>query len=660
MCGIVGMLVAAGAHPPERTRLAQAVGAMRHRGPDGSGMHVDGAVALGHTRLSIIDVEGGAQPLANEDGSVLTVFNGEIWNHRELRRDLERAGHTFRTRCDTEVLVHGYEEWGDDLPVRLDGMFAFAIWDSVRGRLLLARDRAGKKPLYVHMTPGGLSFGSDARAALLVAGTAPRPDPDGVAAFLFQRYSVAPRTMFAGVERLPAGQLVTYDGRTSPARRAYWTLRPPDQPESLTPSELRSLLRSAVEARLMSDVPLGVLLSGGVDSSAVLGLTREAGAEHLDTFTIGFSDTVYDERPLARLAAERHGSTHHEVVVDGTSFAAALTRLAWYRDEAIAEPSEVPLLLLAEFAATRVKVTLGGDAGDELFGGYPKYRAERALRVLGPGAVLARSAGVRLRTGRRTHRRLERAVETLGVSDELLRWASWFRTFSPAEVQDLLDPSLADRATSERLVAPLGSVVATYAGLDAGRRMLLGDFHTYLPDNMLLRTDKVLMAASLEGRVPLLDRAVVERVSAAPVADRIGWRRGKGLLRAAVADLVPRAVLEAPKRGFPVPVARMLREGEGCALESMLLSEHALSRGLLRADAVRELVQGDATVSHRDLKLFTLISLELWMRANVDRIMLTPPETPHELLGPADDRGAPKRQARAEPAGARGPVSSGP
>lgn len=634
MCGIVGMLARAGAAPPSRERLERAVVGLRHRGPDGNGVHLEGPIGLGHTRLSIIDVQRGSQPLANEDGSVLTIFNGEIWNHRALRHELERAGHVFRTHADTEVLVHGYEEWGDEMVARLHGMFAFAVWDAAAGRVLLARDRMGKKPLYVHQGPGGLGFGSDARAVLIAVGETPRPDHAGVAAYLFQRYAVAPRSLFADVERLPAGHLLSVDREGRVATRRYWELAPQQESAPLSPKELRVLLRSAVEERLMSDVPVGVLLSGGVDSTAVLGLAREAGAPPLQTFTIGFREAVYDERPLARLAALRHGSDPHELEVESAAFGAALARLAWYRDEPIAEPSEIPLLLLAEFAARHVKVTLGGDGGDELFGGYPKYRAERILRALGPFVGVARWAGRMAPPSRATHRRLDRARATLGVDDELLRWASWFRTFSPAETRELLAPALADRATEDELLAPLRAQLAPYAGLDPARRMLLGDFHTYLADNMLLRTDKVLMAASLEGRVPLLDRAVVERVSDTAARSRFGWRTGKTLLRAAVADLVPTEVLNAPKRGFPVPVARLLVEGEGRRLEQMLLSDRSLSRGLLRPDGVRAIVHASETSGgdERELKLFTLISLELWLRANVDTIRTSAPESLDDLL----------------------------
>lgn len=626
MCGIVGLLAAADGPPPDRGRLERAVEALRHRGPDGRGIHVDGRVALGHTRLSIIDVEGGAQPLGNEDGSVVTVFNGEIWNHLELRRTLETSGHRFRTHCDTEVIVHGYEQWGADVVRHLDGMFAFAVWDAEHERLLLARDPVGKKPLYVHESAAGVAFGSDARTALMVAGSAPSPDLEGIASVLFQRYAVSPRTPFAGVERLRAGHLLVYDRHGPSKQQAYWELKPPRDPAPLERDDLRELLRTAVAERLMSDVPLGVLLSGGVDSAAVLALAREATPGPLDTFTIGFADAIFDERPLARVAADRARSTHHELVVDGDMFLSAFTRLAWYRDEPIAEPSEVPLLLLAEFASQHVKVTLGGDGGDELFGGYPKYRADRVIRRLGPAAGVMRALALPLRWRTATHRRIARAVETLDVRSETLRWASWFRTFSPQELAALVAPELTDLARPERLVAPLAERLRDVAELDPARRMLVGDFHTYLQDNMLLRTDKVLMAASLEGRVPLLDRELVERVSATPAYDRFGWMTGKRLLRDSVADIVPDEILRAPKRGFPVPVARLLAEGDGHRLKRMLVSERTLSRGLLRPEAVRGTVSQEAGTSvDQELKVFTLASLELWFRACVDATFTSPP-----------------------------------
>jgi len=633
MCGLAGIATARGVPPPPPERLERAVRALRHRGPDGESLYVGDGIAFAHTRLSIIDLERGSQPMTNEDGSIVVVYNGEIWNHDALRARLQSAGHRFKSRADTEVLVHGYEEWGEDLLPRLNGMFSFALWDGRAGRLLLARDRLGKKPLYVAETGEGVVFGSDARAVLLVGDLRPEVDRERVAEFLFQRYVGAPRTLLRNVEKLPPGSLLAYDG-ISLERRVYWRLEE-GETQSTSPTELRELLREAVRRRLMSDVPLGLLLSGGVDSSAVLGLMREAGAESVATFTIGFEDPLYDERPLARLAVERYGTDHHERLVDGTEFAEALPRLAWYRDEPIAEPAEVPLLLLAELAGSHVKVVLSGDGGDEVFGGYPKYRAERLLRRGARSAGFVLSTAAVLLARRPSYRYLHRAAATMRITDPLLRWASWFRSFSPAELLALLAPNLRASAAPARLVEPLGQLLEPYSSLDPGRRMLVGDLLTYLPDNMLLRGDKVLMAASVEGRMPLVDYEIVERVARIPVEARAGLRSAKAVLRKAVADLVPGEILRHPKRGFPVPVARFLTEDRSHALERLVLSERCLARGIFDPDALRGLVR-EGSASERALQVFTLASLELWLRVNVDQVRLEPPSSLEELFDEGD------------------------
>jgi asparagine synthase (glutamine-hydrolysing) len=624
MCGLAGMVVRRGGAPPARERIEDAIRALRHRGPDGSGSYVTEAVGLAHTRLSIVDVEGGAQPLRNEDGSVVTVYNGEIWNFPELRRELELAGHRFRTRCDTEVLVHGYEEWGAGLPARLNGMFAFAIWDERRERILLARDRVGEKPLYVARTAEGVAFGSDLRSVLIVAGIRPVLDEDRVAEFLFQRYVTSPATLVRGVEKLPPGHLLEYD-RERAVGRAYWSV--PDGDDPLDPHSLRELLRDSARRRLMSDVPLGVLLSGGIDSAAVAGLLREAGARDLASFTVGFDDPLYDERDLARVVARRLGTDHHEVVVGRGDFVSALPRLAWFRDEPIAEPSEVPLFLLARFAARHVKVVLSGDGGDEVFGGYPKYRAERLLALPTGLPALACRAGVRVLRTRPTHRRLGRAAETLEIRDPLLRWASWFRTFASQELAGLLRPGLAPSASPEALVGPLERRLEAYRHLDPARRMLIGDLLTYLPDNMLLRSDKVLMSASLEGRMPLLDYRIVERATSTPAAERSSIRTPKQLLRRATGDLVPGEIASAPKRGFTVPVARFLLSDDERPLQSLILSERALDRGIFDVEGLKRVASGRSREPDNELKVFTLGALELWLRTNVDAVATEPPQS---------------------------------
>lgn len=512
-------------------------------------------------------------------------------------------------------------------------MFAFAIWDRGAERLLLARDRVGKKPLYIARTSGGVAFGSDARAVMLAAGIRPELERDAVGEFLFQRYVGAPRTLFKGIERLRPGHRLTYDRHTY-AESAYWSLQPgAEQP--FAPTSLRTALVESVRERLMSDVPLGVLLSGGVDSTAVLGLMREAGADSIASFTIGFDNPLFDERGLARLAAGRYGTDHHEIVVDDERFHEPLGRLAWYRDEPIAEASEIPLLLLAEEAGRHVKVVLSGDGGDELYGGYPKYVAERLLRSPVPGKAALLRLAARLLGRSPSHRRIDRAIETLAVGDTELRWASWFRSFAPTELRRLLVDDLGASA-ARNAGSHLRAVLEPYDALDPGRKMLVGDFLTYLPDNMLLRSDKVLMGASVEGRMPLLDHHVVERVSDVSAGDRIKRRSPKALLREATADLVPEPIRSGVKRGFPVPIASFLLDNESSPLSAMLRSDRLADRGLFDRDALASLAAGSEAQSSRELKLFTVASLELWLRANVDELRDSPPESLEDLLEPEE------------------------
>ena len=626
MCGIVGFVAARGAAPPDPSGLRDAVVALRHRGPIESGTYEAGGALLGSTRLSIIDIDGGSQPMRNEDGSVVVIYNGEIWNYRALRDELSDRGHRFVTASDTEVLVHGYEEWGERLTDRLDGMFAFAVWDTQRERLFLARDRLGKKPLYLQATQRGLAFGSDARSVFLVSGAQPEIAKEHVAEYLFQRYLVSPKTLFTGVERLAPAHSAEYD-RTGLSIRRYWQLEAPEEPRDLDALELREVLQAATARRLMSDVPIGILLSGGVDSTAILALAREAGAESLATFTVGFEDPVYDERPRARLAAKYFATDHHELAVGKDDFLAAWPRLAWYRDDPIAEASEIPLLLLSEFAGRHVRVALSGDGGDEVFGGYPKYRADAILRAGGRVAALGLRGAFSFLSLRRTHRQLGRAAETLSIRDPLVRWVSWFRTMSDARVESLLQSELAGDSLPERLSTRLADLLSPFADVDDGRRMLLGDLFTYLPDNMLLRSDKVLMGGSLEGRMPLLDVELVRRATATPASSRSSLTQSKRVLRDATKAIVPSELRGGPKRGFPVPIERFLVADGGQLVERLLLSDRCLSRGIFRPDSLRDAVSGSASERLSTAGLFVLASFELWARVNIDRVSTTPPLT---------------------------------
>ena len=629
MCGIVGYVAARGsqARLPEGG-LRAAVRALAHRGPDQNGVFEAPGVVLGFARLSIIDLPGGSQPMTNEDGTIVVVYNGEIWNYQALRAELANAGHTFSTHSDTEVLVHGYEEWGDSVVDHLDGMFAFAVWDKNAERLLIARDRFGKKPLYVSSTEDGVAFGSDARSIYLATGRAPVIATEHVGEYLFQRYLVSPKTLFAGVDRLPPAHRASYDRDRLETTR-YWQLTIPKEPVPFRPSDVRELLADATARRLMSDVPLGILLSGGVDSTAILALATAAGARDLATFTVGFDDPVYDERERARVAALHFGSEHHELTVDPATFAAAWSRLAWYRDEPIAEASEIPLLLLAEFAGRHVRVALSGDGGDEVFGGYPKYRADAILRRSGKAGELALRAALGVMGRRRSHRQIERAAGTLSIRDPLLRWVSWFRT--PGPLSDLVRPELQAAPVAESLASDLRSLLDEFGDVDAGRMMLLGDLVTYLPDNMLLRSDKVLMAGSLEGRMPLMDVRLVERAASASAGSRSALGQGKRILRQALSELVPSQLLAGPKRGFPVPVDRFLAGDMRAAVRRLLLSDRLADRGIFDVDRLRAGIDDDGTDRLPDRALFVLACFELWARSNVDEVSVEP-KLPAELF----------------------------
>jgi asparagine synthase (glutamine-hydrolysing) len=630
MCGICGIMVPPGAVLPDASVAATARGFLDSRGPDDRGEYRGDGIWFGHTRLSVIDLAGGHQPMAADGDRVVVVFNGEIWNFHDLRQELAARGYEFATRCDTEVLLHGYREWGAGLPERLDGMFAFAIWDAPAGELLLARDRMGEKPLFLAERNGALAFASDCRSAMALAGLRPEVDQEALPEFLLQRYVAAPRTLFKGVRKLPPGHLVLRSNHGETVR-PYWSLDPSEgslDNGPLTASGLREILERSVERRLMSDVPVGVFLSGGLDSAAVLAMAHQP-AGSLASFTIGFRDPRYDERPRARAAAEHFGTDHHEVEVVAEDFVDAVPRLAWHRDEPIAEPSEVPLLLLAESASGIVKVVLTGDAGDEVFGGYPKYRAERFLRRTGPlgRAALAVAGSAAALSG--SHRQLDRAIETARMKDRTLRWMSWFRSFDAGEIGDLLasDPN----AVGDHLMAEARSALAPYSDVDPDRQLLTLDLLRWLPDNMLARSDKVLMAASLEGRAPLVDRELIRAVSSSWARSSMANVRSKTALRDAVADSLPPSSLHGPKRGFTVPVAEFINMGPDRPLERIVLSERSLSRGLLDPDAIRR-VAGEAEAgSNRPLKLFTLASLELWLRCHVDEVLARPPSELSQL-----------------------------
>jgi asparagine synthase (glutamine-hydrolysing) len=611
MCGICGVVSASGSVDPERLGAMSAT--LVHRGPDSAGEVFDGPAALAARRLSIIDLETGDQPIANEDGTLHVVQNGEIYNYRELRAELERAGHAFRTQGDTEVLLHLYEEHGDAFAERLRGMFAIAIWDSRRRRLVLARDRFGIKPLYYRDVDGELAFASELRAL-------PRGeiDLDAVEAFLAFNAIPAPLTIFREARKLPAGHLLTWeDGAvrlTRFARPAPLPERAEDRAELV--EELRSRLRDSVRAHLVSDVPVGVLLSGGVDSALLAALAAEESSEQLRTFSIGFEERSFDELADARRVAERYGTQHRELVLRPDA-ALLLPALADVFDEPFADSSALPTYLVSELAASDVKVALSGEGGDELFGGYYTYAADLLATRIGGMARLARPVVERLPSSSAKASfdyRAKRFVRAAHLPP-LERHHGWKEIFSP----DLR----AELTGRRNAFDPVGLLRARYdetRDADELARLQDVDLGVYLVDDLLVKTDRASMAHSLEARVPYLDTVVTNLALALPTRHKVRGLSKKVLLRKAAEPLLPREIVHGKKRGFSIPAAAWLRgELEPFARET-LSAETLRRQGFFEPRVVERLID-DHVAGREDLsrQLWGLLAFTLWHERHVER-----------------------------------------
>jgi asparagine synthase (glutamine-hydrolysing) len=612
VCGICGIASTNGSAVTDRVAAMSAT--LVHRGPDSFGEFSDGDVALAARRLSIIDLETGDQPIANEDGTLHVVQNGEIYNYQELRRDLEHAGHRFRTRGDTEVLLHLYEEHGDGFAERLRGMFAIAIWDGRRRRLVLARDRFGIKPLYYRTAEGELAFASELRAL-------PRGeiDLDALEAFLAFNSIPAPLTIFREIRKLPPGHLLSWEeGRVKLKRFA----RPApiegvrEDEEAELVEELRSRLRDSVRAHLVSDVPVGVLLSGGVDSAFLAALAAEESSEPLRTFSIGFEERSFDELAGARLVAERYGTQHRELVLRPDA-ALLLPALADAFDEPFADSSALPTYLVSQLAANDVKVALSGEGGDELFGGYYTYAADLLAARVGGLARLAGPLVERLPTS--TSRasfdyKAKRFVRAAHLPP-LERHHGWKEIFSP----DLRAELTGDRSAFD----PVDILRARYReteGADELARLQDVDLGIYLVDDLLVKTDRASMAHSLEARVPYLDTVVTNLALALPTRHKIRGLSKKVLLRKAAAPLLPREIVHGKKRGFSIPAAAWLRgELEPFARET-LSRENLHRQGFFQPEVVARLLDDHvAGREDRSRQLWGLLAFTLWHERHVER-----------------------------------------
>ncbi len=624
MCGICG-LVDVGGGPIVRDELKAVNDAMRLRGPDDEGFFVDGKAGLGHRRLSIIDLTTGHQPLTNEDGAVQVICNGEIYNFVELRERLTALGHAFKTKSDCEVIAHGYEEWGDDVVHHIDGMFALAVWDARRRRLLLARDRFGKKPLAWFREGGRFGFASTVTALLKHPAAPRRIDEAALARYLALEFVPAPSTMVGGIRKLEPGTLLTLDEHGRVSTRRFWRLEVRAAPARAradeVDEEIRTRLMAAVKKRLVADVPLGIFLSGGIDSSSVVAAGMAAGAARLRTFSISFGDPSFDESAYAREVAARFGTDHVEERLDESELLGIVPRVGEILDEPMADGSLVPTYLLSRVARRHVTVALGGDGGDELFAGYPTYTAHRLARYAAPvlrGPVLALAAGAvaRLPVSHRNLSfdfKLKKTLAGIGYPDEVRNYV-WLGAFGPEEL-----PALTGRAVDEDDL--FREIAATYReapGETHLEKVLYQDVRLYLAHEILVKVDRASMANSLEVRAPLLDTAFAEYVARLPLDAKLHRLSGKAAFKRALAPWLPARILHRPKKGFGMPIGQWLRGPLRELADDLLLGPGGLAAtGLLQRRALAELLDQHVrgAVDHRK-RLWCLIVLELWRRAH--------------------------------------------
>jgi asparagine synthase (glutamine-hydrolysing) len=618
MCGIAGKLSLEPDGRVDAVTVRRMCRVLAHRGPDDEGVHVDRELGMGMRRLKIIDLATGRQPMTNEDGTVWTVFNGEIYNYRELRSALERAGHRFVTNSDTEVIVHGYEEYGEDFVNRLTGMFAIAVWDARRRTLILARDRLGIKPLYYLVDRRRLVFASEIKA-LLQDGVPRDVDPQALHDYLALGYVPGPRSIFGAIRKVQAGHLVvcTQDGAVE---RRYWRLTYPAAPTAPRPEagyaeELRALLKSVTADHLLSDVPLGVFLSGGVDSSTLVALMRELGVDPLRTFSIGFAERSYNELDYARVVAHAFGTDHHEMVVRPDA-ATLLPELVRSFDEPFADSSAIPVSCVSRLARQQVTVALSGEGGDEVFGGYVTYRAYKVANLYRhlPAAV-TRLMPALVRRLPTSHRRVsfdykaKRFVEgaLLSPADAHCWWKLIFNPDAAATLYAAVPPFVGDASRLYR--ESWESCGAT----DALTRLQHIDLSVYLPDDLLVKADRMSMAASLEVRVPFVDHRIVEFAASLPPGLKVRRLTTKYILKRAMAGAVPARILSGKKRGFNVPIAawlvRELRE-----MVHDVLSETRVRRaGFFDPAAVSALIRAhEARQADYSRNIYALLMFSLW------------------------------------------------
>ena len=627
MCGIAGKIYFDDERTVTRKEIRAMGNIMAHRGPDGEGVWIDGNIGLAHRRLAIIDLsEAASQPMSNEDGSVWITFNGEIYNFQELRRELEQCGHIFRTHSDTEVIIHAYEEYGRNCLAKLRGMFAFAIWDTRFRTLFLARDRVGKKPLFYFMGPDRFLFASEIKA-LLTDDTVPRePDPTAVDHFLALGYVPGPMTAFLGIRKLPpAHWLELRDGEMETSR--YWKLHYTPKRKISTGdaiAELKWRLAESVRLRLVSDVPLGAFLSGGVDSSAVVIEMAKAMNVPVRTFSVGFGAAAFDERPFARRVAERYGTDHTELVVEAP-VTDILSRLVWTYDEPFGDSSAVPSYAIAELTRQHVTVVLNGDGADETFAGYDWYKMDCLIQR---GEILPVSmrqwfaALMQGISGNKNKKgmlwKVARLAQVLALPPSR-RYAQWTEHFCPRVRQRLYTSGFKENVKESD---PDNLFVTAFCATDAKDwldTVLEADVNLYLADDLLVKMDRATMSHSLEARSPFLDHVLMEFAASLPVSFKQNRGHKKHILKASLRKCVPDDLIYRPKMGFSVPIDQWFRQDLQEIAYDVLLSPRALQRGYFAPMEVTRLLAEHAGAINHGVRLWDLLMLELWHRQFVDR-----------------------------------------
>jgi asparagine synthase (glutamine-hydrolysing) len=623
MCGICGKLAFDHREIISPSLVKAMADTIQHRGPDDEGYYVSGPVGLGFRRLSIIDLKSGHQPLSNEDGSIWIVFNGEIYNYQELRSFLLTRGHVFKTRTDTEVIVHLYEEFGSGCLEKLRGMFAFAIWDANTKSLFMARDRVGIKPLYYCLTDKSVVFASEIKAILADPSVQRQVAPEFIDRFLTFQYMPGEDTLLEGIRKLAPGHyLVATDGNAS--IRQYWDLQFEESRAHTsierTEAELLSLLSEAVKLHMIADVPVGVLLSGGVDSTGLLSLAVDQTDKRISTFTVGFSgENFADERPFAKLAAERFGTQHHEMTISAEDFRDFLPRYVWHMEEPVCEPPAIALYYVSALARKHVTVLLSGEGGDEAFAGYSNYRNLVWLERLKRGGPFLNSAFAGGMSLGNSYFGASRLAKYVPLMDDRFPDYYYSRTANPHRTTgnglgSLYSADFMGTIDRELSIEPIRTLQSRVSGLSTLDAMLYIDTKSWLPDDLLIKADKMTMANSIELRVPLLDHKVLEFAASLPSKFKLNGLTTKFILKRALSKRIPKEILNRKKTGFPVPYESWLRTDLKDFVSDVLLDSRTTNRGYFNKSAVEELLRANSNGMNCSKAIFSLVSLELWQR----------------------------------------------